>query len=393
MRLNTGDTTRVLLPSASGQIDPYALGPPSPYEPPTTPLSSRVCFAAAHVVRDPLTDADPYGPAQLDWAATLAFRRHLWEHGLAVAEAMDTAQRGMGLDWETTRELIVRSCAEARAAGGRIACGAGTDQLPADGRPSLAEVRGAYEQQCELVEGHGAQVVLMASRALVGCARGPDDYRELYGGLLRQLRGPAILHWLGEEFDPSLRGYWGSVDLGQAAEVLLSVVRENAGKVDGIKISLLDAAREVELRRRLPDGVRMYTGDDFNYPELIAGDEHGHSDALLGIFDAIAPAASAAVAQLDTGALEGYWSILEPTVALARHIFAPPTRYYKTGIVFLAYLNGHQDHFQLVGGLESSRGTLHLCRLFVLADRARVLRDPELAARRMAIVLALAGVN
>jgi hypothetical protein len=387
----TGAATQVLLPDAAGRLEPYQLGPPSPFVPSSTPPATRVCFAAAHVVRDPLADVDPLGGARLDWESTLAFRRHLWDQGLGVAEAMDTAQRGMGLDWAATRELIARSCAEASACRGRIVCGAGTDQL--GDSATLEAVLSAYEEQCELVEDNGAQVVLMASRALVRCARGPDDYRELYARLLGGLRAPAILHWLGEAFDPALRGYWGSTDLDEASEILLSIVREHASKVDGIKISLLDAAREVELRRRLPPGVRMYTGDDFHYPELIAGDDRGHSDALLGILDPIAPAAAAAFAELDAGELSRYQEILDPTVALSRQVFAAPTRYYKVGIVFLAYLNGHQSHFQLVGGLESARSTRHLCRLLVLADRARVLRDPELAARRMSAVLAVAGVG
>ncbi|MFZ0088089.1 MAG: dihydrodipicolinate synthase family protein [Solirubrobacteraceae bacterium] len=382
----------VRLPQAGGGLAAYRLGPPCPYAPPPAPPTTRVCFAAAHVVRDPLADADPRGPARLDWGTTLAYRRVLWDHGLGVAEAMDTAQRGMGLDWSATRELIVQAGVEATAVGGRIACGAGTDQLPAGAASSPAAIRGAYEEQCELIEDHGAQVVLMASRALVGCARGADDYRELYGDLVRGCRAPVILHWLGEAFDPALRGYWGSDDLDEASEVLLSIIAAHADRIDGIKVSLLDAQREVALRRRLPAGVRMYTGDDFNYPELIAGDAHGHSDALLGIFDAIAPAAAAAVTELDAGRVDRYRAILEPTVALSRHIFAAPTQYYKVGIVFLAYLNGHQSHFQLVGGLESARSTLHLSRLLVLADRARVLGDPELAAHRMAAVLAVAGV-
>ena len=386
-------SVRVTLPRAGGHLELYELGPPAPFAPPDRALASRTCFAAAHVVRDPLADVDPHGPAQLDWGATLAYRRHLWKHGLGVAEAMDTAQRGMGLDWTATQELIRRSCAEAAATRGRIACGAGTDQLDDRSQASLSAVAAAYEEQCELIEEHGAQVVLMASRALVRCAGGPDDYRQIYGELLDQLRRPAILHWLGDAFDPALRGYWGATDVDAGAEVLLSIVHAHAPQVDGIKVSLLDADLEVALRRRLPAGVRMYTGDDFNYPELIAGDEQGHSDALLGIFDAIAPAAAAAVAELDAGRLAGYHAILGPTVALARHIFAAPTQYYKTGIVFLAYLNGHQSHFQLLGGLESARCTLHLSELLVLADRARALRDPELAARRMAAVLAVAGVT
>jgi hypothetical protein len=352
-----------------------------------------VCFAAAHVVRDPLADADPTGPAALDWEATLAYRRHLWRYGFGVAEAMDTAQRGMGLDWAATAELIRRSAAEAAATGGRLACGAGTDQLAPDREPTLDGVRAAYAEQCEVVEHAGAPVILMASRALARCARGPDDYRQVYGEVLTQLREPAIIHWLGEPFDPALRSYWGADDLDDAAEVLLSIITEHADRIDGVKVSLLDAQREVALRRRFPPGVRMYTGDDFDYPWLIRGDEHGYSDALLGIFDAIAPAAAGALAALDAGDVGRYDAILAPTVSLARHVFAAPTYHYKTGIVFLAYLNGHQEHFLMVGGAESARSTIHLAELFVRADGAGLLRDPELAVARMRRMLALAGIG
>jgi hypothetical protein len=378
----------VLLPRAGGRLEPYALGPPASFPHPVAPARSRVAFAAAHVVRDPLADGDPAGPAQLDWEATLAYRRHLWSYGLRVAEAMDTAQRGMGLDWAATRELIRRSVAEARACGGEIACGAGTDQLAAGA--SLDDVRAAYEEQLAFVEREGAAAILMASRALAAAARGPDDYRAVYGELLRQARRPVILHWLGEMFDPALAGYWNPTtpdDLDAATDVVLDIV--GAGNVDGIKVSLLDAEREAQLRDRLPDGVRLYTGDDFNYPQLmLAG-----SDALLGIFDAIAPAAAAALAALDEGDAEQFARVLAPTVPLARHIFSAPTYHYKTGLVFLAWLNGHQDHFQMVGGHESARSAVHLAQLLVLADRAGLLDDPPLAAERMRAYLALAGVR
>jgi dihydrodipicolinate synthase/N-acetylneuraminate lyase len=331
---------------------------------------TRVAFAAAHVAAD--------DDSRIDWDATLAFRRHLWEHGLGVAEAMDTAQRGMGLDWPAAQELIRRTAAEA---GGRLAAGAGTDHT----EPRTVDaVRAAYEHQCELIEGTGAQVIVMASRALAAVAASPDDYRDVYGAVLRQLERPAILHWLGDMFDPALAGYWGSADFDEAAETLLAVVRDHAGKVDGIKVSLLDADREVELRQRLPEGVRMYTGDDFNYPELIASG----SDALLGIFDAIAPAAAAALDALERGDDAEYDRILAPTVPLARKLFEPPTYHYKTGIVFLAWLNGHQEHFRLLGGLETARSPEHLAEVYELADRAGLLRDPDLAAARAGLVLA-----
>jgi hypothetical protein len=370
------------LPRAGGRLETYTPGEPQTFPARAEPPRTRVAFAAAHVVADPLGE-----PGALDWEATLAFRRHVWAHGLAVAEAMDTAQRGMGLDWTVASELIRRSAAEAPA--GRLAAGAGTDHT----RPRrVADVRAAYEEQCELVESAGAQAIVMASRALAALASGPDDYREVYGVVLDGLERPAILHWLGDMFDPALRGYWGADDLDEATEVFLEIVTANAGKVDGVKVSLLDAGREVALRRRLPDGVRLYTGDDFNYPELIAGDEHGHSDALLGVFDAIAPAAGAALQALDGGDRAEYDRILAPTVPLARRLFAEPTFNYKTGIVFLAFLNGHQDHFRMVGGMESARSITHLADLFVLADRAGLLRDPALAVARMRHVLALAGI-
>ncbi|HTE62946.1 MAG TPA: dihydrodipicolinate synthase family protein [Solirubrobacteraceae bacterium] len=390
--MTTTTSTALNLPRAHGAIEPYSPGAPSPYTTPHGPPRSRVCFAAAHVVADPLAPGDPEGPARLDWDATLAFRRHLWSHGFRVAEAMDTAQRGMGLDWPATQELIRRSVADAKECGGGIAAGAGTDHL-APTAPTLDDVRAAYDEQCAFVEGTGAQVVLMASRALTAAARGADDYADVYGHVLGQLAQPAILHWLGPAFDPALAGYWGDADLDAASETMLAIIGANRDKVDGVKVSLLDHGREVALRRRLPDGVRLYTGDDFHYPELIRGDEHGHSDALLGIFDAIAPAAAAALAALDAGDAARYDEILAPTVALSRHVFQAPTYQYKTGIVFLAYLNDHQHHFRMVGGRESARSITHLAELFVLADGAGLLRDPDRAAARMRGALELAGVE
>jgi hypothetical protein len=306
---------------------------------------------------------------------------------------MDTAQRGMGLDWPRSLELIRRSLAAAKARGGAlIANGAGTDHLaPVPGR-TLDEIASAYEEQIEAIEALDGRVILMASRALAAVARGPDDYAEVYGRLLAGVREPVILHWLGEMFDPALEGYWGSRDHGQAMDTCLTVIEAHASKVDGIKISLLSMEREVEMRRRLPAGVRMYTGDDFNYPELIAGDETGYSHALLGIFDAIAPIASAALSGLGRGDTEGYHRLLDPTVPLSRHVFRAPTRFYKTGVVLLAYLNGHQDHFVMIGGQQSARSALHMAELFRLADQAGVLRDAELATRRMSILLVTHGI-
>jgi hypothetical protein len=306
---------------------------------------------------------------------------------------MDTAQRGMGLDWEGAKELIRRATAEAKAVGGSIACGAGTDHLQVGPTTTLDEVIGAYEEQCAFVEQAGSRIILMASRALAACARGPEDYAAVYDRILSQVKEPVIIHWLGDMFDPALAGYWGATDLTQAMENCLAIVRQHAAKIDGIKISLLDANREIAMRRRLPEGVRMYTGDDFNYPELILGDAHGYSDALLGIFDAIAPAAAAAISALDAGDVDRYRACFAPTLPLSRHIFQPPTYYYKTGIVFLAYLNGHQSHFRMVGGQESARSVVHLAELLVLADEAGLIQDPELAAHRMRHVLALAGIE
>ena len=386
-------STTVSLPRPDRTVEAYRTrGAQRSWPRPAGPIACRIAYAAAHVVADPLADADPTTRTAIDWDATLAYRRHLWSHGLAVAEAMDTAQRGMGLDWQASQELIRRSLAEARAANGVIACGAGTDHLaPGDG-VTLDDVERAYAEQCGFVEDQGGRVILMASRALARAARTPDDYLRVYGAVLRQIRRPVILHWLGDMFDPQLAGYWGSSDIPAAMELCLAIVREYRSKIDGIKISLLDAGHEIAMRRRLPLGVRMYTGDDFSYDRLILGDEHGFSHALLGIFDAIAPAASAALQALDAGDAAAFQTLLAPTVPLSRHIFQAPTYSYKTGIVFLAYLNGHQRHFRMVGGKESARSVLHLAELYRLADAAGLIVDAELAAGRMRSVLALAGV-
>jgi Protein of unknown function (DUF993) len=382
---------RLRLPKPGGSVADVALSAASPI-PATHPRPrSREVYAAAHVVADPLADNAPGAPSTLDWDATLAYRHHLWRHGFHVAEAMDTAQRGMGLDWSTIQELIRRSAAEARSVDAVLACGAGTDQLR-DGPVGLEDVRAAYEEQVQLVESAGARVILMASRHLARAARGADDYAAVYGSILRQVRAPVILHWLGTAFDPALSGYWGSSDLDVAADVVLDLIKQHQDQVDGIKISLLDKDREIEFRRRLPTGVRLYTGDDFSFPELIRGDAERHSDALLGIFDAIAPVAAAALQALDRDDTERYESLLAPTVPLARHIFAAPTYYYKTGLTFLAWLNGHQRHFRMVAGLEAGRSVVHLAEVLVLADRAGLLSDPELAARRMRSLLEVCGV-
>jgi hypothetical protein len=381
----------VTIPLEDGSLTQHSLGEPVQFARPTTPLTSRRAFAAAHVVANPLAENTPASGANVDWDATLAFRRHLWSWGLPVAEAMDTAQRGMGLDWTTTRELIVRSLTEARSEGGDIACGANTDQLP-DGPATTERIVEAYHEQIELIESNGGQAVVMASRHLAAVAKGPDDYQQAYSEVLGQVSGTAIVHWLGDMFDPALAGYWGSPNLDGAADSFINVIADNAAKVDGVKISLLDKKREIELRRRLPEGVRMYTGDDFDYPTTIKGDGDRHSDAFLGAFDLITPAASAAIQALDNDEVELFDKILAPTVPLSRHVFSHPTYYYKTGIVFMAYLCGYQDHFRMVNGLESARSIVHLSRQFVLADQAGLLPDPDLAVGRMRLVLELAGI-
>ena len=379
------------LPQPDRTLRPYTPSVrPASFAPPSAPIRSRVAFAAAHVVRDPLgKDA---GEGAIDWGATLAFREHLWGYGLGVAEAMDTAQRGMGLDYAATRVLITRACEAARATDGRIACGAGTDQLP-PGPADLEAIADAYEEQCAHVEAAGGQVVLMASRQLAATARGPEDYAQVIDRVMAARDRRVILHWLGPMFDPALEGYWGSRDLDEATAACLDLLARHAPRIEGIKLSLLDDRRETELRRRLPAGVRMFTGDDFHYPELILGDGEATSDALLGIFDAIAPAASAALQALDAGDEARFREVLAPTVPLSLKLFEAPTYHYKTGIVFLAYLNGFQDHFRMLGGLESARGIVHLAEVFVLADAAGLLRDPDLARERMQLVLRLAGID
>ena len=385
-------TSELRLPLADRTVIDHTPSLAPSYTTANGPFTSRVAYSAVHVVADPLADTTPISPPQIDWDATLAYRRYLWSLGFAVAEAMDTAQRGMGLDWTTAQELIRRSLAEARTVGGAIACGAGTDHVLPRAGLTLADVEAAYAEQVGFVEAAGGRVILMASRALAAVARGPDDYARVYDRILSQVAQPVILHWLGAMFDPALAGYWGARDLDAATETCLQIIAAHADKVDGIKISLLDKDREIALRRRLPPNVKMYTGDDFNYPELIQGDQLGYSHALLGILDAIAPVAAAALQALDAGDLARYNALLAPTLPLSRHIFQAPTFYYKTGVVFLAYLNGHQDHFRMVGGQESARSIIHLAELFRLADRAGVLRDPQQAAARFRPLLALAGI-
>ncbi len=375
---------QIKLPQADGSVRTLSLkarpiapeGPPRPFD--------RVVYAAAHVVVDPLATVDPWDASPVvDWDATLAFRDHLYRLGFKVAEAMDTAQRGMGVDWPVARELIRRSLRHARSVGGEAACGVGTDQLAPGAGVTLAQVEAAYREQLDVVEGEGGRAILMASRAMARAASGPGDYLSLYGRLLADAKQPVVLHWLGRMFDPQLEGYWGSRDLPAALETVLQLIERNAGKVDGIKVSLLDARWEIALRDRLPQGVKMYTGDDFNYVELIEGDANGFSHGLLGIFDAIAPVAACALGELAQGKVARYRELLDPTVALSRELFRAPTRHYKAGVVFLAWLNGHQRHFSMAGGLQSGRGIAHYARVFELADACGALADPELACARM----------
>ncbi|MBY4213825.1 dihydrodipicolinate synthase family protein [Rhodococcus fascians] len=373
----------------------YGLGEPGEWTKPTAPITSRVAYAAAHVIPRAAGDNTPGAAADIDWDATLAYRHELWSYGLGVADAMDTAQRGMGLDWAATSELIRRSGAEAARVGGSLACGAGTDQLDLDALPSgkngLAAVLDAYREQIAVVTESGAKVIVMASRALARVATSADDYLSVYSTLLDEVDDPVVLHWLGTMFDPALAGYWGSADISSATNTFRSLIESHAAKVDGVKVSLLDAQHEIALRAGLPDGVRLYTGDDFNYPELIIGDGQHHSDALLGIFAGIYPAASTALQELDRGNTARAEDILRSTQELGRHIFAAPTYYYKTGIAFLSWLNGKQSGFSMVGGLASGRSVEHLTTLFVLADRAGLLADPSLAAHRMGLYLELNG--
>jgi hypothetical protein len=387
------------LPTASGRLENYKLRGSVPLKPKSRMPFNRIAYSAAHVVSDPLAAVDPWLQCAVDWDTTIDYRRHLWSLGLGVAEAMDTAQRGMGLDWPTSLELIRRTLDAAQdVPGSQVASGCGTDQLVLEDVTTVDQVIAAYEEQLEAIEKLGGKLIIMASRALARVATSPADYERVYDRILSQVKQPVVLHWLGDMFDPALLGYWGSADVEQAMSTALGIIQAHSKKVDGIKISLLDKDKEIAMRRRLPPGVRMYTGDDFNYAELIAGDGFGHeivngqSDALLGIFDAIAPAASAALTALAEGKLDTFHAILGPTVPLSRHIFMAPTRYYKTGVVFMAWLNGHQSHFSMIGGQQSTRSAQHLSELFRLADEANLLERPELAVHRMKIMMAIHGV-
>ncbi|WP_223479651.1 dihydrodipicolinate synthase family protein [Oricola indica] len=385
---------RLNLPTHGGELESYTLHGDAFVEAQSPPQFNRIAYAAAHVVADPLLTLDPWLESHIDWDATLAFRRHLWKYGFRIAEAMDTSQRGMGLGWETARELIRRSTVEARSiTGADLASGVGTDQLEITQATSRDDVIAAYEEQLGFVEGVGGRGVLMASRALAAVARDADDFSYVYDRILSQASNKVVLHWLGDAFDPALKGYWGSERFEHALDTVLAIIETHKDKVEGIKLSLLDSDKEIALRRRLPEGILMFTGDDFNYPELIEGDSNRHSHALLGIFDAIAPVACSALVELAKGENEKYRALMTPTVPLARKIFEAPTQYYKAGIVFLAWLNGHQGHFQMVGGMQSSRSILHYADIFRLADRAGLLVDPDYARSRMLLMLSMAGVE
>jgi Protein of unknown function (DUF993) len=383
--------TAISLPNEHGVLAPYLLqGTPLAAARPMTPFN-RIAYAAAHVVADPFRNADPSGQPAIDWDRTLGYRTHLLDSGFCIAEAMDTSQRGMGLDWHNALELIRRSLDNAGDRAGLIASGCGTDHLAAQDARTLDDVIKAYLEQLRAIQKLGGRIILMASRALVRVAKTPDDYVKVYTRVLSEADQPVILHWLGDMFDPALKGYWGADSFDHTMETALKVIEENGAKIDGIKISLLDDQKEVTMRRRLPTSVKMYTGDDFNYPELITGDSHGYSHALLGIFDAIAPAASLALAALAKGDNATYDKLMVPTVPLSRLIFRAPTQFYKTGIVFLAWLNGHQDHFIMLNGAQAMRPLPYFIECFKLADQAGLLSNPDLAVNRMKKLLTVYG--
>ncbi|HUG08644.1 MAG TPA: dihydrodipicolinate synthase family protein [Acidimicrobiia bacterium] len=377
------------LPAGNGGFETWVPSGSEPITPAAGGFTSRTAYAAAHVVADPLSDpSDDRTP--IDWEATLAFRRHLWSLGFGVAEAMDTAQRGSGVGWAAAKELIKQTAAEA---SGPAVYGAMTDQLDPGGHFDLDQITAAYVEQVSHVEDCGGDAILMSSRHLTSAAETADDYTRVYHQVIEAASGTVMLHWLGPMFDPSLAGYWGTADPWKAAETVLSIVAAQPEKVSGVKLSMLNLELEVWFRQQLPEGVGMFTGDDFNFVDLILGDDTGHSDALLGVFDPIAPVAATALQALDRGDVDEYRQLLEPTLPLARQIFSHPTHRYKTGVVFLAYINGFQDHFRMVVGAESDRSLPHLSRLLVLADRAGLIRDPDLATHRMGLILELGGVR
>lgn len=387
--------TTLIIPTSDGPRTPVPLGAPAAIDVSLTPPRSRVAYAAAHVVANPLrasADGTTQGADQVDWDATLELRHEIWATGLGVAEAMDTAQRGMGLDWQTARELACRTLKEARSVGGAVVVGVGTDHL-GTGPASSDDVVRAYLDQLGSVESEGGRAVMMASRNLAAIATSPDDYLAVYDAVLSQARRPVVLHWLGRMFDPALAGYWGHENPKDAASVVLDLIESHADRIDGIKVSLLDAEFERALRRRLPKGVRLFTGDDYNYVDLIAGDADSHSDALLGAFATIAPYASAALARLDSGDVGGFRDVLGPTETLSRLVFTAPTQYYKVGVAWLAYLRGAQPHFRMIGGLESGRSLTHLGDLLRAAAGIGYFPDPAFTADRAARYFSAHGLG
>ncbi len=381
-------------PNINGRMEIYTTnGSPIKIEKSASKKFNRVSFSAAHVVNDPFADVDTSSVPAIDWDATLSYRRYLGELGLGIAEAMDTAQRGMGLTWTESLELIKRTQAALSDLDVPIFNGAGTDHLLSGTQYSLDEIERAYLDQIHSIQKAGGRIILMASRALAKSARSENDYRHIYKKALNACDKPVILHWLGDMFDPELKGYWGTNNILDAMEVCLEVINDNLDKIDGIKISLLDKDKEIVMRRRLPVNVKMYTGDDFNYPELIAGDEFGYSHALLGIFDAIAPAASSALLHLANGNKDKFFKILNPTIPLSRRIFSAPTKFYKTGVVFMAYLNGHQNHMTMLAGHQSMRPLSYFIDIFKLADQAGLLNDPDMAISRMKDLMKIYGVS
>lgn len=383
--------TTISLFSSDGRLTKTELNATPSFAKPKAPLKSRVAYAAAHVVPRIMAENVPGHPADIDWDATLAFRRHLWSWGLGVADAMDTAQRNMGLDWQATTELIQRSALEAASVDGALVVGINTDHIP-DPMISLDGVIAAYLEQLDVAEAAGAGIVLMASRHLARAADSAADYERVYREVLSRANTPVILHWLGEAFDADLAGYFGSSDIPTASVTVNRIIEENIGAIRGVKMSLLNVDAEIAVRSRLPKGATLFTGDDFNYVGLIRGDGVLHSDALLGAFAAMAPNASAAIQALDSNHVKEYERILAPTEILARQIFSTPTPYYKTGIAFLAWLNGHQQSFQMIGGLHSARSLPHLSEIIRLANAAHALEKPDLAATRWGMMLSLNGV-
>ncbi|MFC9356723.1 dihydrodipicolinate synthase family protein [Rhodococcus sp. NPDC057014] len=381
----------IVLPDLDRSTGTLVLGAPARLNTRSTAPTSRAVYAASHVIADPLRASAENVADQIDWDATLQLRRDLWSLGLGVAESMDTAQRGMGLDWAGARELAVRTLTEAKSAGGRVVVGVATDQLKTDS-PSLEEIRDAYLEQVESIESAGGDVVLMASRHLARAAGGPDDYLSVYDAVLSAATRPVVLHWLGSVFDPALDGYWGFSDPSAAMDTVLQIIGNHRERVRGIKVSLLDPALEIALRRRMPDGVRVFTGDDYNYVDLIAGDGTHTSDALLGAFAALGPFASAAFARLDDGDEQGFRNILGPTETLSRLLFAAPTQYYKVGVAWLAYLGGKQDHFRMIGGFETGRSLTHLAELVRAADAIGLFIDPDFTAARASAYFAVHGI-